>query len=220
MQEVFWKAGGRFVDLVAPDPTGDIGIPGAQQFIMEDVPRQVAKYGKNTAFFSTTCALQIPLIIKVIDEGAIYPEPCCPSPFHGFGAALGIDSKIFDGSNMVFNDDWDIEEDEGRLATLYEFFREIRSVVAARGATGRLANWPVPMSMMFTSVAFEYAIKWINGEVPQEKGIVDYGVFAELCEAYIYENTGERLGVELNPLSLTGRTYNSFLMVLLDSIVF
>jgi len=71
-----------------------------------------------------------------------------------------------------------------------------------------------------TAVATEYAIKWINGEVPQEKGIVDYGVIAELCEAYIYENTGERLGVELNPLSVNGRVYNNYLMVLPDSIVF
>jgi len=164
--------------------------------------------------------MQIPLIIKVIDEGAIYPEPCCPSPYHGFGAALGIDVKVFDGSNMVIYDDWDTGVDEGRLITLYEFFQEIRSVVAARGATGRLANWPAPTSMMFTDVAAEYAIKWINGEVPQEKGVVDYGVFAELCEAYLYENTGEHLGVELNPLSVTGCTYDNYVMLLLDSIVF
>jgi len=214
------REGLEYVDLLVPDPYGEGSIPHTQQLILEDVPKQVAKYGKNTAFFGTSCYVQIPLIIKVIDEGAIYPEPCCPSPFHGFPPALGIAAKVFDGYNMVTNDDWDTEVDEGRLKTLYEFIRDIRSVVATRGATGRLATWPVPTNMMFTAVATEYAIKWINGEVPQEKDTVDYGVIAELCEAYIYENTGEHLGVELNPLSLNGRVYNSYLLVLPDSIVF
>jgi len=31
---------------------------------------------------------------------------------------------------------------------------------------------------------------------------------------------GEHFSVEVNPLSLTGRTYNNFLMLLPDSIVF
>ena len=41
------------------DPTA---MPSpAQQFITEDVPRQIATYGKDTAFFSTNCAMQEPL---------------------------------------------------------------------------------------------------------------------------------------------------------------
>ncbi len=54
------ELGIEFVDATAPDPTGDSGLPGAQQFILEDVPKMVAKYGKDTAFFSTNCAMQIP----------------------------------------------------------------------------------------------------------------------------------------------------------------
>ena len=37
----------ELVDVTAPDPTGDSGITGAQQFILEDVPRQIEKYGKE-----------------------------------------------------------------------------------------------------------------------------------------------------------------------------
>jgi len=110
--------------------------------------------------------------------------------------------------------------DVGRTRPVNEVIDEVRSIVAARGATGRLATWPGSMILTYTAVATEYAIKWINGEVPQEKGVVDYGVIAELCEAYIYENTGEHLSVELNPLSVNGRVYDNFLMVLPDSIVF
>ena len=52
----------ELVDVTAPDPTGDSGITGAQQFILEDVPRQVEKYGKDTCFFTTNCGMQEPLI--------------------------------------------------------------------------------------------------------------------------------------------------------------
>ena len=219
MMEVCEREGIEFVDLTAMNPISEVGISVAQQFIIEDMPKQVARLGKDTAFFSTSCALQIPLITKVIDEGAIYSEPCCPSPSYHFPEALGIDHKVFDGANIGVNDDGKLE-DFGRLRTLGEFISNIRSVVADRGATGRLATWPVQLNLMSTYIATEYAIKWINGEVPQEKGNIDYAAIEELCEAYIFEETGERLGVEINPLSQRGRTYDNYLLLLLDSIVF
>ncbi|HCX78922.1 MAG TPA: hypothetical protein DG577_05900, partial [Firmicutes bacterium] len=50
------------------------GVSGAQQFILEDVPRQIEQYGKDTAFFSTNCSMQEPLIRSVLEGGAIYPQ--------------------------------------------------------------------------------------------------------------------------------------------------
>ena len=219
MMDVCDREGLTFVDLTAPDPTSDVGIPGAQQFILEDVPKQVAQWGKDTAFFSTNCAMQIPLIIKVVDEGAVYPEPCCPSPYHGFPAALGIDAKIFDGSNMGEDENGNVV-DNGRLRSVNEVIEEISATMAARGVSGRLGTWPVPTSMMFTTVGFEYARAWLAGEVPQERGNVDYPLIAKLCADYTEELTGTRTEVELQPLSLVGRTYQSFVMLVLDSIVF
>ena len=81
----------KFVDATAPDPTGDAGVPGAQQFILEDVPRKIAEYGKDTNFFSTNCAMQEPLIKASLEGGAIYAQQCCPSPYHGYPGALGIE---------------------------------------------------------------------------------------------------------------------------------
>lgn len=74
------ELGIEFVDATAPDPTGDTGLSGSQQFILEDVPKMVEKYGKETAFFTTNCAMQVPLIKAVYDAGAYYVQPCCPSP--------------------------------------------------------------------------------------------------------------------------------------------
>ena len=86
------ELGIEFVDATAPDPTGDAGTSGAQMFILEDVPKMVEKYGKETAFFSTNCSMQVPLIEACFEAGAYYPLPCCPSPYHGYPSALGIES--------------------------------------------------------------------------------------------------------------------------------
>lgn len=91
MKKYCAENGIELVDVTAPDPTGDSGITGAQQFILEDVPRQIEKYGKDTVFFTTNCGMQEPLIRSVFENGAIYSLQCCPSPFHAFPAALNID---------------------------------------------------------------------------------------------------------------------------------
>lgn len=53
--------------VTAPDPMGPDGIPGAQKFILEDVPRQVDQHGKNIAVFSTNCGMQEPLITAALE---------------------------------------------------------------------------------------------------------------------------------------------------------
>lgn len=140
------EIGLKFVFATAPDPTGDAGVPGAQQFILEDVPKLVKEYGKNTAFFSTNCAMQTPLIKAVYDAGAIYPQPCCPSPYHGFPAALGIESSGYTVDAMA------------------QVISETAKKLKEGGVLGRMSTWPVPVAMMNTIAASEYAIKWINGQ--------------------------------------------------------
>jgi len=219
MKDVCETEGMTFVDLTAIDPWSEAHSGDADKFILDDVREQVAEWGRSTAFFSPECALQDPLIARVIQTGAIYPEPCHPSPYHGFPEALDIASTAYYGVNIGVNEDG-MPIDLGNLKNAVEIIEEIRSVIDDLYATGRLATWPMPLSMMSTAVATEYAIRWINGEVPREKGDIDYAVFEELCEAYIFETTGRRLGVEANPLSLTGRSYNSYLLVVMDSLVF
>jgi len=213
------RMGILFVDIHAPDPTGPGGAQETQQFILEDVPRQIAEYGTNTAFFGTNCSMQAPLQRMVAVHGAIYPEPCCPSPYHFFPGTFNVIDRFFDGSVMGVDADRN-PVDKGRLRPVSDFVGEIRRNIAARGATGRLATWPVPVSMLSTVIGTEYAIKWINGEVPRERGIIDYAAIEEICEAYIYETTGEHLGVELNPFSMSGRSYHNYVLILPDSIVF
>ncbi len=140
------ELGLRFVDEDAPDPTGDAGVPGTQQFIMEDVPRKIAEYGPQTAVFGTNCAMMEPLIRQSIEYGGIFPVQCCPSPYHALPAALGIEVP---------------EEHRGDVEWMLQ---AIDDHVCDAGAEGRVATWPVPVNMMFIEAGVEYAIAWINGE--------------------------------------------------------
>lgn len=187
------RIGLEFVDATAPDPTGDAGVSGAQQFILEDVPRMVAKYGKDTALFSTNCAMQVPLITAVVKTGAIYPQPCCPSPYHGFPSALGIEIPA---------------DKQGDIGYVID---EITRIMAEKGMTGRTSTWPVPVSMMFIEGSAEYAKAWIDGEFEEKMNIPK-----------LMEKFKEYSGVDVNLTKLEegGVTYDNYYVILLDFLTF
>ena len=64
----------QFVFETAPDPTSDVGVAGAQQFILEKTPAWVAKYGKDTAFFCTNDAHTEPLLKQLAKHGGYFIE--------------------------------------------------------------------------------------------------------------------------------------------------
>ena len=149
MKETAEELGLELVEVNAPDPTGDQGVSGAQQFIIEDVPRQVAKYGKDTAFFSTNCAMQEPLIRTVFEEGAILPQQCCPSPYHGYPAALSIEVKGHEGDVQYMLDSIAAKLKEG-------------------GQENRMSTWGVPLNMLMIDAGVTFAMKWLDGEVERD----------------------------------------------------
>ena len=56
MQAACEEFGMKFVLETAPDPTSDVGVAGAQAYILEKVPEWVEKYGENAAYFCTNDA--------------------------------------------------------------------------------------------------------------------------------------------------------------------
>jgi len=91
MEQACKDLGMKFVFETAPDPTSDVGVPGAQQFILEKVPAWIQKYGKNTAFFCTNDAHTEPLLKQLLAYGGLFVEADLPSPLMGYPGALGID---------------------------------------------------------------------------------------------------------------------------------
>lgn len=114
------KIGMEFAMETAPDPTSDIGIPGAQNFILEQMPAWVQKYGKDTAFFATNDAHTEPMLLKVAELGALFVEQDLPSPILGYPGALGIDLKEAAGDfNKIVEKEEEVlsEKNPGRMGT-------------------------------------------------------------------------------------------------------
>ncbi len=78
------ELGMTFVEVTTPDPqTGD-GPAVMQQFLREDIPRQIEKYGVDTNIFGTNC----PMYDVILDEALVLKymvaEQCCPTPTQAF----------------------------------------------------------------------------------------------------------------------------------------
>ncbi|HHV06967.1 MAG TPA: DUF3798 domain-containing protein [Firmicutes bacterium] len=147
MEQTCKEEGLEFVFATAPDPMSDVGVTGAQQAVLEDVPRQVKEYGKNIAVFSTNCAMQEPLIKASLDSGCLFPEQCCPSPTHGYPGALGIEISPEQAGNMD------------------EIVKAINDTVIEKGGAGRFGTWPVSVNMLFVEGGVELAKDAIEGKI-------------------------------------------------------
>ncbi len=146
MKEEAELAGIELVMRDAPDPTGDAGMTGAQTFILSDVPKVMEEFaGKKVAFFTTNCGMQEALQAAVLKEAnAYYPLPCCPSPFHGFPASLGLGVSA---------------EDYGNIDSYLE---KMAAKLNEYNAVDRVSTWAVPVNMSMILGGFEYAKDYIE----------------------------------------------------------
>ncbi len=140
------RNGIQFHFVTAPDPMGEAGVAGSQQFIKEDVPRELKKFGPKTAFFSTNCGMQDPLIQTVLTTGGYVPEQCCPSPTHGYPTALGIRIPAEKAG------DFDYISDENKR------------VIAEHKMTGHFATWPVPEVILSIRAITELMVDSVEGK--------------------------------------------------------
>ena len=147
MKQTCAKLGLQFVEVVTPDPQAGSDVSTMQQFIMEDVTRQIAKYGKDTCVFGTNCPMQDAIIAKALELKFIMAEQCCPTPTQGFPAAMGLEIK---------------PEDAGNFAKINGM---IKTKAAAAGCAGRLSTWPVPVGYFFPEFSVEIAKAKIEGRL-------------------------------------------------------
>lgn len=183
----------ELVDVTAPDPTAEAGLSASQQFILEDVPQQLAKYeGKKVAFFTTNCGMQPSLQAAVLDEpNAYYPQPCCPSPYHAFPATLGLELEI--GG-----------DDEDAL-------RQIAAKLAEHDAVGRFSTWAHPVAMTIIEVGVEYAKAYIDGDVTVKND-------GEKLKAMLQEKVP---GAKVEPYTdANGTTFDNYYTILLAPVDF
>lgn len=192
LKETAEALGIEFVEVDSPDPLAEGGVSATQQFILEDVPRQVAQYGKNTAFFGTNCGMMEPLIKQVLDEGAIFPEQCCPSPYHAYPNALGIKIPA---------------DKAGDIEYLVE---QIKEKVAEKDGTGRFATWNRPANVSMVEAGVKYAQAYIEGDIDK----LDKDAMLQLMEQVTGDTSGAIQFTEYDP------DINNFLLFVLGSEIF
>jgi DNA-binding LacI/PurR family transcriptional regulator len=136
--------GMEFVMESAPDPTTDVGVPGAQAYIAEHVPEWVEKYGQNSAYFCTNDAHTEPLLRGLLENGGYFIEADLPSPLMGYPGALGLD----------------LTEEAGDFSKI---LAKVESAVVEKGGAGRFGTWAYSYGYTVSAGLAQHAMNVIDG---------------------------------------------------------
>lgn len=137
--------GMNFVMESAPDPTTDVGVPGAQAYIAEHVPEWVEKYGQDSAYFCTNDAHTEPLLRGLLENGGYFIEADLPSPLMGYPGALGID----------------LTEEAGDFEKILS---KVESAIVEKGGAGRFGTWAYSYGYTVSAGLAQHAMNVIDGK--------------------------------------------------------
>ncbi|WP_130870056.1 DUF3798 domain-containing protein [Intestinimonas massiliensis (ex Afouda et al. 2020)] len=151
MQKACEEFGIQFHQETAPDPTSDVGVAGAQAYILEKVPEWVQKYGTQTAYFCTNDAHTEPLLKQLFKYGGYFIEADLPSPLMGYPGALGLDLTEEAG------------DFEKILAKVEEAVCATTTDDGVSGA-GRFGTWAYSYGYTTSAGLAQHAMNVINGE--------------------------------------------------------
>ena len=177
MKEACKEMGMEFLFVTAPDPMAEGGLPATQQFVLEDVPREIKKYGPQTAFFSTNCGMQDPLIRSVLSHGGYISEQCCPSPTHGYPTALGITVPPDKAGDIAY------------------ISSENKRIIAEHKMTGHFGTWVAPESMVGIRGVANLLVDAVEKKVDyKDPAIVQQYLVAEAGSAVKVRKYDEKAG--------------------------
>ncbi|MCR4787446.1 MAG: DUF3798 domain-containing protein [Lachnospiraceae bacterium] len=148
----------RFEMVEAPDPTTEVGVPGAQAFITEHVPEWVEKYGQNSAYFCTNDAHTEPLIRSLLKCGGYFIEADLPSPLMGYPGALDLDLNQYAGDFETIT-------------------AKVEEAVVENGGAGRFGTWRYSYGYTVSAGLAEHAKNVIEG-------VSDLNSIDDLAKAY------------------------------------
>ena len=161
MEAACEEFGMKFVSETAPDPTTDVGIPGAQAYILEHVPEWIEKYGTNAAFFSTNDAHIEPLLKRLLEYGGYLIESDVPSPLVGYPGALGLE----------------FTEEGGDFEKI---IAKVEKAIVENGGGGRFGTWVYSCAYVNSAGLAQHAMNVIDG-VSELNNIDD---ISKACNAF------------------------------------
>lgn len=186
MKEACKEFGMEFVLETAPDPTSDVGVAGAQAYILEKVPEWVEKYGENAAYFCTNDAHTEPLLKQLMEYGGYFIEADLPSPLLGYPGALGIDLTAEAG-------DFD------------KILAKVESTIVEKGGANHFGTWAYSYGYTTSAGLAQHAMNVLKGE--SELDDIDdiakaYQVFSPKAEWNGSNYTNVETGVKLDNVFL------------------
>ena len=161
MKKTCEEFGMKFVLETAPDPTTDVGVAGAQAYILEKVPEWIEKYGTNAAFFCTNDAHTEPLLKQLLTYGGYFIEADLPSPLMGYPGALGLD----------------LTEEAGDFEKI---LAKVEVAVVEQGGAGRFGTWAYSYGYTVSAGLAEHAYNVITGK----SELLDMDDLAEAYKVY------------------------------------
>ena len=158
MKEAGKDLGVEVVEETAPDPTSDVGVAGAQQYILEKTPEWVEKYGTDSAYFCTNDAHTEPLLKQLLAYGGCFVEADLPSPLMGYPGALGVSTT----------------EANGDFAKILKI---VEDAVVEKGGAGRFGTWAFSYGYASSYALAQHAMNVIDAAPEGENWDAD-----KLCD--------------------------------------
>jgi Protein of unknown function (DUF3798) len=187
----------KFAFETAPDPTSDVGVAGAQQFILEKVPAWLKKYGPNgekVAMFCTNDAHTEPLLKQLLaSKNGVFVEADLPSPLMGYPGALGLDLKAEQGD-------------------MPKILNKVEAAVVAKGGAGRFGTWAFSYGMTVSQGLGEYAVRVCSGKAQKNS-------MKDLFAAYGKWTPGAKWNGASYTDAATGVRYKNIALVYMDTYV-
>ncbi len=184
----------KFVFETAPDPLSDVGVVGAQQFMLENVPKWVQRYGKDTSFYATNDAHTEPLIRQVVEFGGSFVEASLPSPLLGYPGALGIDLKAEKGDFPAI-------------------MKKVEGVIVSKGAGGRLGTWSYSFPFCSTTGLAQHAMNVVEGKSKITN-------MQDILKAFAKYTPGAKWAGSYYVDGSTGVKLNNYVLLLQDTYIF
>ena len=193
MKETSEKLGMTFIEIVTPDPqTGD-GAGAMLQFLREDIPRQIQKYGPDTNIFGSNCPMYDVIIDEALKLKFIVAEQCCPTPTQAYPTVMNL------------------EIDEKNIGNFEKINEMISKKAAELDMTGRLSGWPIPVTIFLPEYAVELAKYVVDNEADIKKDILN----KDFLDKFGKDTFG--VGVDFRPLE---EGIDNYYMMIMDSIFY
>lgn len=192
MKQTCEELGMEWVEITTPDPQTGNGTSAMLQFLREDVPRQIEKYGPDTNIFGTNCPMYDVILDEAFKDKFIVAEQCCPTPTQAYPTVLNLEIT---------------EEDLGDYSKINSMITE---KAAEAGMSGRLSGWAMPSSVYIPQFQVELA-KYMHENSLQPEDV--------LSKDFLNTFSGEHMPVAAD-FQIAGEGLDHYYMLILDDIYY